>query len=238
MRSLARPRDQVPLDPERAEHDAEREIHRLQDRALLDVQLQVGSRVLELAPRVERRVEIDAVRADRVGERDPVRVAALPQLGLVVHRPGGGARAEQRAPEARALLVGPAHEADGHRGLALLGEAAQDLGARDHVQRAVEPAAVGDGVEVPADENLALARAAQRPPLVSGLVELVLDAANRRACPASIRAPSPRSRSRRHAGRRRHFRSARAARGARRRCGPVGAALARSVSSELTLCGS
>ena len=50
VRGLARPGDPVALDAEGAEHDAEREVHRLEHRPLLDVQLEVGGRVLELPP--------------------------------------------------------------------------------------------------------------------------------------------------------------------------------------------
>jgi hypothetical protein len=38
----------MPLDAERPEDDAEREIHRLEHRALLDVQLEIGDGVREL----------------------------------------------------------------------------------------------------------------------------------------------------------------------------------------------
>ena len=68
MRRLAAPRDPVALDAERPEHDAEREAERLEHRPLLDVQLEVGGRVLELRPRLERAVEVDAVRGERVRE--------------------------------------------------------------------------------------------------------------------------------------------------------------------------
>ena len=63
MGRLALPRDQVPLDAEGAEDDPEREVHGLEHRALLDVELEVGDRAVELAARVERAVEVDAVRA-------------------------------------------------------------------------------------------------------------------------------------------------------------------------------
>ena len=48
MRRLALPRDEVALDAERSQHDSERQIQRLEHRALLDVQLEVGGGVLEL----------------------------------------------------------------------------------------------------------------------------------------------------------------------------------------------
>ena len=63
VRRLAAPRDARALDAERAEHDAERQIHRLEHRALLDVQLEVGAGAFELRARLERAVEVDAVLA-------------------------------------------------------------------------------------------------------------------------------------------------------------------------------
>ena len=63
VRGLSAEGDQVTLDTERPEHDAERKVHRLEHRALLDVQLEVGGCALELGARVERRVEVDAVLA-------------------------------------------------------------------------------------------------------------------------------------------------------------------------------
>src|SRR5947208_8767639 len=54
VRGLAAERDLVPLDPEGAEDDAERQVERLEHRSLLDVELEVPHRALELPPRVER----------------------------------------------------------------------------------------------------------------------------------------------------------------------------------------
>ena len=90
MGRLAVPRDARALDPERPEHDAEREVHRLEHRALLDVQLEVGRRVCELRARLERAVELDAVLAQGVRQRDPVAVGQLRAA-----RPG---RASSRPP--------------------------------------------------------------------------------------------------------------------------------------------
>ena len=72
------------------------------------------------------------------------------------HRAGRGRRAEERAAEARALLVGPVDEPDRERRLAFLGDPAQHLDARHDVQAAVEPAAVRHRVDVPADQQRAL----------------------------------------------------------------------------------
>ena len=71
------------LDAERPEHDSERQVERLEDGALLDVELEVGGRRLELRPRFERAVEIDSVLGERVRERDSVPVGQLAQLVLI-----------------------------------------------------------------------------------------------------------------------------------------------------------
>ena len=112
---------------------------------------------------------------ERVRQRDTVGVAPLPQLVLVGHRAGRGARAEQRAPEARALLVGPVDEPHGDGRLTFLRDTAQHLDAAHDVETAVEPAAVRHGVDVAADEQRAVGGAAQREPLVACLVDLLLD---------------------------------------------------------------
>ena len=175
VRGLALPGDEVALDAERAQNDAERQVKRLEHGALLDVQLEVGGCVLELAPGLERAVEVDAVLGERVGQRHAVGVAPLAQLVLVGHRAGRRAGAEQRAAEAGALLVGPVDESHGDRGLAVLGQPAQHLDAAHDVEAAVEPAAVRHRVDVAADQQRALGGAAQREPLVARLVDLLLD---------------------------------------------------------------
>ena len=152
MGGLAVPGDARSLDAEGAEHDPEREPERLEHRSLLDVELEVGTRICELRSRLERMLELDAVRAQGVGECDAVTVDQLRERRLVAHRAGRGRGAEERPPEPSALLVGPVDEPDSHR-RTLLGDPAEHLGAGDDVQRAVEPAAVRDGVEVTADQE-------------------------------------------------------------------------------------
>ena len=94
------------------------------DGALLDVQLEVGSRALELAAGFNGVVEVDAVLGERVRQGDAVGVAALAQLVLVGHRACGRAGAEQGAAEARALFVRPVDQPHCDRRLALLGQPA------------------------------------------------------------------------------------------------------------------
>ncbi len=173
---LAAEGDLVALDAEGAEHHPERQVEGLEHRALLDVELEIRRRALELRPRLERAVEVDAVLGERVRQRDAVRVAALAQLVLVAHRAGGRRGAEERAAEAGTLLVGPVDEPHGQRRRAFLGDPAQHLDARDDVEGAVEPAAVRDGVDVAADQERPLGGARQREPLVAGLVDLFVGA--------------------------------------------------------------
>ena len=97
MRRLAAPRDAVALDAERAEDDAERQIERLEDGSLLDVELEVGGRARRAAARAssaESRSTPCAASAS--GSRDSVTIRQLAQLVLIGHRAGGRARAEQR----------------------------------------------------------------------------------------------------------------------------------------------
>ena len=75
---LTAPGDAMTLDAEGPQHDPEREVERLEDGALLDVQLEVGRGGVQLRAGTERRVEVDAVRADRVGERHAVSIRELP----------------------------------------------------------------------------------------------------------------------------------------------------------------
>ena len=172
VRRLTAERDARALDAERAEHDAQRQIHRLEHRPLLDVQLEVGGRGLELTPRVECAVEVDPVGCERVRQRDAVAIRQLPQLVLVVHRARRRARAEERAAEARALLVGPVDEAHGRSRLA---QPAHHLHAGEDVQRPVQPAPVRNRVDVSPDQHGLPGAARQRPPLVSGRVHLGID---------------------------------------------------------------
>ena len=109
---------------------------------------------------------------ERVRQRDAV---AVLQVAHVVGFQGasGGARAEEAAPEAGALFVGPVHETQGN-GTLLRGEGAHDFEGADHVQGAVEPAAVRDGVYVSAEKDGPLGVAGCRGPDVAGLVGLYL----------------------------------------------------------------
>src|SRR5439155_9209947 len=77
--------------------------------------------------------------------------------------------------EASALLVGPVDETHRGRRLAVLGDAAEHLDRGEHVEAAVQPAAVRHRVDVPAEQHRSLRPAAEREPLIAGLVDLLLE---------------------------------------------------------------
>ena len=163
------------LDPEGSQDRAEREIERLEDGTLLDVELEVRRRCLQLASSLERTVEVDVVLAQCVRKGDAVPVTKLAQLVLVGHRARGCARPEEAPAEARALLVCPVDEANRHLRGSFLGDPPDDLDAGHQVEGSVEPAAVRHRVDVAADQHRPLGASTQREPLVAGLVDLLLD---------------------------------------------------------------
>src|SRR5215218_2214732 len=179
VRGLAAPGDPRALDAERAEHHPERQVQRLEHRPLLDVQLEVRASVLELRARLERAVELHPVLAQRVRQRNALAIRQRAQVVLVGQRAGRRRRAEERAAEPGALLVGPLDEPDRDRRLALLRDPPQHLEAGQHVQTAVQPAPVRHRVDVTADQERPLRPATQREPLVPRLVDLELGAGRR-----------------------------------------------------------
>ena len=70
---------------------------------------------------------------------------------------GAGGGTKQTFAKPRAFFIRPVHQAHGDRRLAMIlrVEAAQNFHARQHIQAAVEPAAVGHGIHVAADEQSA-----------------------------------------------------------------------------------
>src|SRR5919112_1801269 len=172
MGLLARKADGVSLDAESAENHPERKVHPLQNGTLLDVQLEVGDGVFELPPRLVDLVEVDTILLERVWQGDTV---AVLQVAHVVRfqRASGRSRAEEAASEAGPLLVGPVHETQ-RNGTLLRGEGTHDFEGADHVQDAVEPAPVRDGVNVAAEDYGPLRLPRGRGPDVAGLVGLYL----------------------------------------------------------------
>src|SRR5215207_1989078 len=172
MGLLAREADGVTLDTESAEHHPERKVHPLQDGTLLDVQLQVGDGVLQLPPRLVDAVEVNAMLLERIWECDAVAVFEVAHV-VGPERARGRTRAEEAAPKASPLLVGPVYETQSH-GTLLRGEGAHDFEGANHVKGTVEPASVRDGVYVSAQDDGTFRVTWCRGPDVAGLVGLYL----------------------------------------------------------------
>ena len=111
VRGLPVEDDAVTLDADGAEHRADGETLALEHRALLDVQLEVGADVLEPRAGLVRAVELDAVLAHDVLEPLATGVDEIAH-GIRIEGAGDRRAAEQAAPEARALLVGPVDQRD------------------------------------------------------------------------------------------------------------------------------
>src|SRR5918999_747189 len=110
MSLLARKADGVSLDAESAENHPERKVHPLQNGTLLDVQLEVGDGLLELAPRLVDPVELHAILPQRVWQGDAVAVLQVAHV-IGLERSRGRSRAEEAAAEAGPFFVSPVHEA-------------------------------------------------------------------------------------------------------------------------------
>ena len=170
------------LDPEGAEHRAAGQALGLQHRPLLDVQLEVGRQAL--APPLPRaamaRSRPRARRRRR--ERDALGVRQ-PRGGVQVQRARERRAAQQAAPEARPLLVGPVHQRHGARRPPGGGDRPERLERAEHAQRAVQPSARGHGVDVRADRDDLVGVALQRGPHVPGRVALdATGSSSRRWC--------------------------------------------------------
>ncbi len=219
VRRLAAPRDAMALDAERAEHDAERQVHR--SRAPAPARCAARGRRprsrAARAPRARGRGRLRAPRSRPAARCRRRRVSCRSSSWSAIEPAAAlepNSERPKRAPSSSAQLTSRTVTAR----LALLGDPPQHLDAGHDVQRAVEPAAVRHRVDVPADEQRALA---SRPRSVNHWLPRLVDLHPR--SPSSLPrsqscAPAPTCPSRPRAARRRRRRSAPAARAARRRC--------------------
>ena len=136
--------------------------------------------------------------------RDAIAIGADAIGGDAECGAGEGGRAEQAAAEARAFFVGPIDQTnrDWRRAVEFGGDAAEDFEAGENVQGAVEPAAIGDGIEMAADEQGLFGFAGERDPVVAGGVVVMFDGQAAQFVMRTSRALSARCRSRRRAARR------------------------------------
>ena len=175
MRLLAMESNCVALYALGAEHHAQRQPHAFEDRSLLNMQLQVGRGVGPLHARIPDPLHVDMALAQSIFQADAVAVCSA-AIGLYGVGPGKCGGTEEAAAEARALLVGPIHQANGDRRFAVvvLCQAAQHLETGEDPEAAVQPSAVGDGVQMAAEDEGAIGFAAQRRPGVSRGIQVVL----------------------------------------------------------------
>ena len=161
MRGLSVEGDRVALDAESAEDSPEWAIEIEKDRALLDVQLEIGSGVLEFFAALFYFFEIDSVFGERGGKRDALFVFEPASL-FHVEMTGAGGRTEQTFAEARSFFIGPIDEPhrDRRPAVMLRMDSPKNLDAGEGVETTVEPAAVRNGINVAADQ--------QRPPRFAG----------------------------------------------------------------------
>ena len=219
MRRLAAPRDARALDAERAEHDAERQVERLEHRALLDVQLEVGARVSRAAraPRARGRGRRRAPRSAS-GSATPSRSVSFASSSWSRIEPAAAdepkSERPKRAPSSSAQSTSRT-VTGGSPSSAI--RRSTSTPASTLRQPSSQPP-FGTESMCPPISSACSERPGQREPLVARLVELVDGAGRRRPSRAATRAPAPTSPSRRRAGRRSRRRSARGAPRARRRC--------------------
>ena len=186
VRGLAAERDLVALDAERPEHDAERQIQRLEHRPLLDVQLEVARPRSRAAPRLQRAVELDAVRAQarRAAPPRPRRAAARSSSWSAIEP------AAAREPNSERPKRAPSSSAQSTSRTVTAGSPSSasrrstSTPATTFRQPSSQPP-FGTESMCPPISTARSDAPAQRPPLVAGLVDLVLERQRPRACSRS-----------------------------------------------------
>jgi len=176
MRFLTVEGDEVALDSLSAKHSGERKIETLEDGALLDVEFEIRGGVLAFLGGFGEPVDLDAAAAQRVFEFDAIAIGAdAVRRNRMCTRKGG--RAEQATAEARAFFVGPVDDTNGDGRLAVefVVESAKNLEGGNDVERAVEPATIGHGIEVATDEKTFFGCTGESDPVVARGVVMMFD---------------------------------------------------------------
>lgn len=176
VRRLALKSDGVALDTVGSEDGAEGQIQVKQNGALLDVEFEVGGGVVEFAVAIFDTIEIDSVFGEGGGKFDAVLI--FERAGFVeIEAPGAGGRSKEAPAKTRSFFVGPINEANGDRGMAgvLGGDAAESFQSSEEIQSPIKPAAVGNGIDMTADEEGFFGLSGQGRPEVAGGVLVNLD---------------------------------------------------------------
>ena len=162
------------LDALGACHRADATTHRLEDRSLLDVHLDIRLDVGHPCACAVEVLDVDAVRGEDLGQLVALLVGQSSQ-DIDVERADTRRRAEQAAAEPCTLLVRPVDQRHGDRRYTFGGERPQQLQAGHHTECTVEPSTFRNAVEVAADHQHVVALAAQHGPQVPRLVLVDLD---------------------------------------------------------------
>ena len=176
VRRLAAPGDAMALDAERPEHDAERDVHALEHRPLLDVQLEVGGGVLELtrSPRSRGRGRCRALRSRPAARRRRRRSAAAARPGRASSpRPRSSRTASGRSarPSSSAQLT--SRTVTGGSPSAAMRRSTSEPATTLSAPSSQPP--FGTESRWPPMTSVRVRGARNRPPLVARLVELHLD---------------------------------------------------------------
>ena len=167
--------DGVALDALGAGNDGQGEAALFEDGALFDVEFKISGGVDLFPGGFADHVHIDAATFEGGREGLALVVGADAVRGDGVGA-GEGGGAEQRAAETGAFFIGPVDQADGQGRIAFVvdGKGAQHFKAGQDAERAVEPAAVGDRIEMAAKQERPRALAGKRDPVVAGGIVVAL----------------------------------------------------------------
>ena len=191
MRGLAAKSDGMPLDAERPEHRAERQIEIEQHRSLFDVQFQIGRGAREFLAAFLHAFEFDPVFLQRLRKRDAALIlerARFVQSRLPEQADEPKRLLPKRAPSSSAQST--SRTRDWRPAVILRVNSPQNLHPGERIQATIEPAAIRHRINMPADEERFLRFAAQGRPKISGFVAMRLRGNSGQLCPQ----PVPRSR--------------------------------------------
>ena len=158
----------VALHAVRSKHRAKSKVFVEQNRSLLNMQFHVRGGVFQFAVAFFHALKINADIFQRRGKCDAIFVGEHSRL-IHVKRTSACSGTKQTFSKARALFVGPIHQAnsDGRLAIELRVDTPKNFQTRKHIQAAVKPTAVGNGIHVAANEKFLGGFAAQCAPQIS-----------------------------------------------------------------------
>jgi len=169
VRGLADEAEHVAFEAEGAEDHAGGLVHGFKDAALFDVKFEIGFGVdaFEGLVGVENVGKVDVVFFECVDEASALLVGEIADFfDFEAGARGGGA--EEAVAKARAFFVGPVYEFESDGRFFIAGIAAESFESGDDAEGAVEPAAVGDGIEMAAYYDSFVGGAGKSDPVVAG----------------------------------------------------------------------